>query len=113
MLILLNKKIPQYYKVDLDTLPPDIFTVESIRSGICKTVFMYESDYIQNLNTQPELINVKHVKRFAIFDYKREFKNVSGNEYLNGSKTQVIFNDNSSIFVTESIDEIVIKTGAS
>lgn len=112
MLILLNKKILQYYKVDLESLPPNIFTVEAIRAGICKNIFMYEADYINNLNTQPELVNVKHVKRFSIFNYKREFGNVIGKEYLKGSKTQVIFNDNSSIFVTEELNEIMRKTGA-
>lgn len=112
MLIKLTKKIKQYYKIKLEDLPPGVFTPEAWKAEIYKQIFMYDADWIANLNVQTEIVNVKSVKRFSVFDYDEEYRSVQGREYLKGAKTKVIFNDNSIIHVVESVTEIISKTGA-
>lgn len=36
MMILLNKKIKQFYKVNPETIPPGIFTTDAYKAGIYK-----------------------------------------------------------------------------
>jgi hypothetical protein len=112
MLIQLTKKIKLYYKIKLEDLPPGVFTPEAWKAEIYKQIFMYEADWIANLNVQTEIVNVKSVKCFSVFNHDEEYRNVKGREYLKGANTKVIFNDGSIIFVTEKIPEIVSKTGA-
>lgn len=111
MMILLNKKIKQFYKVNPDTIPPGIFTTDAYKAGIYKEIFMYEADWIANLNTQPEIINLSSVKSFSVFNYQAEYKFCQGHEYLKGGNCRVTFNDGSSIIVTETVNEIVTLAG--
>lgn len=111
MLILLNKKIEQFYRIKPEEIPPAIYSPEGMARQLYKQFFLYPEDYKNNVNVLPELINVKHVKQFSIFDYDEEFRNIQGREYLIGGNTRVTFSDNSSIIVTETVSEIVRKTG--
>jgi hypothetical protein len=107
----LSKKILRYYKCKPEDIPPAIYSEEGMKQGLYKQFFLYPEDYKNNVNVQTELINVKSVKCFTPFDYDEEFKGIQGREYLMGGNTRVLFNDNTSIVVTESIHEIASKTG--
>ena len=111
MLILLNKKIRQYYRIAPEEIPPEVYSPEGMKNMLFTQYYLYDVDYINNVNVLPEIVNVKHVKQFAVFNYNDEFRGISDNEYLKGSNTKITFNDNSIIYVTETLNEIAKKTG--
>jgi hypothetical protein len=112
MLIVLNKKIQSFYKCKPEDIPPAVFSEQGLKDKLYMHFYLYDDDYKNNVNIQTEIINVKHVKRFSIFDYDEEYRLTTGREYLKGAKTKVIFNDNSIIHVIETVTEIASKTGA-
>lgn len=112
MLILLTKKINTFYKCKPEDIPLAVYSPDGMARQLYKQFFLYAEDYLNNLNIQSEIVNIKHVKKFSIFDYDDDQRGLKGNEWLLGANTKVIFNDNSVIYVTETINEIVSKTGA-
>jgi hypothetical protein len=112
MLIVLNKKIKCFYKCKQEDIPPAVFSQQGMKDKLYMQFYLYDEDYKNNVNVKPEIINVKSIKCVSVFDYEERYKGTQGREYLQGSNSKITFNDNSVIYVVETVSDIASKTSA-
>jgi hypothetical protein len=112
MLITLQKKVSRLYKMDIESIPIEVFSNDSFRQGLYNEYIYTIEDFKTNFNVEPVIVNFAHVREVAIYTKgENELDRHPMNDYLTGAQSIIYYSFEDFFHVVEELQTIQQKLG--